>query len=253
MYVQIYDVRTNAFVLRTTHIYPLASGSHVSAVYATDRRVFVGLAVPAPPAALATGQLLVFERLSAITMVAVPVVPSALAGVPTVIRAVDDADGLVVTAGYVPHATKPTGFIQSVQWRNNRYEPYGALLRSVPVTDVSLYSVLRGLTRLHLVFVAQTQGLAVLQLDELNGAIAQYNITLPIPASKLDLHADQLAVIGFDTTRRVTVSSVYQWSVDRLVLRRTITHTNRAGGIIGVVFNRLNLMFADTAWLRFSR
>ena len=252
MYVQIYDVRGTSFVLRATHLYPLPNGSQVTALYATDRRVFVGMSVITPPAAYASGRLVVFERISTTTIIASALPTLTLAGVPTVIRAVDDADALVVTAGYVAHSS-PSGFVQAVQLRNDRYELRSASLRSVPVTDVALHAVLNGLTRLHLVFAAQSQGLAVLQLDESSGGISQYQNALPIPASKLDRYADQLAVIGFDPVRRMTVSSVYQWSVDRLLLRRTITHTNRDGGIVGVALNQLHLLFADTGWVRFSR
>jgi hypothetical protein len=140
-----------------------------------------------------------------------------------------------------------------VRWRDTRYEPHAALVRPLPITDLAWHAVLKGLTRVHLLFAAQTQGLVVLQLDELNGAVAQYQPVIPIAASKLDRHADQIAVIGFDTTRRVTSTNVYQWSVDRLFLRRTITHTNRNGGIVGVALSQFHLLFADTAWLRFAR
>jgi hypothetical protein len=253
LYVQVYDVRANSFVLKATHIAPLNDRSQVTALYATDRRVFIGLAVTTPPATRATGQLVVFERTSPTTITELPYASHSLAGVPTVIRAVDDADMLVVTAGYVPQTKTSTGFIQSVKWKNDRYELQTAVLRSVPVTDLAWHAVLNGLTRLHLLFVAQTQGLAILQLDESNGMVAQYQNTLPIVASKLDRQADQLAVIGFDAARRVTVTSVYQWSVDRLFLRRTITHRNRDGKLIGVVLSPLNLLSADTTWLRFDR
>lgn len=253
MYVQVYDVRPTSFVLRATHIYPLAPGAQVTALYATDRRVFVGLATVTAPATRPTGQLVVFERISNTSMIDVPVVSNTLAGVPTVIRAADDSDDLIVTAGYVPEAKASTGFIQAIKWRGNRYEPFSASLRSVPITDLVWHAVLKGVTRVHLLFAAQTHGLAVLQLDESNGAIAQYQSPLPIVASKLDRQADQIAVIGFDTVRRVTVTSVYQWSIDRLFLRRTITHANRNGGIVGVALSQLHLLFADTAWLRFAR
>lgn len=253
MYVQVYDVRATSFVLRASHIYPLASGAQVTALYATDQRVFVGLAVPTAPVQRPIGQLVVFERTAAMRMIDVPMASNLLAGVPTVIRAIDDADGLIVTAGYVPQATTPSGFVQAVQWRNSHYEPMSASLRPVPIVDLAVHSVLKGLTRLHLLFVAQTQGLAVLQFDEFNGNVAQYQNPLPIAASKLDRQIDQLAVIGFDHTRRVTVTSVYQWSIDRLFLRRTITHANRDGGIVGVALSQWYLLFADTDWLRFAR
>ena len=253
LYLQVYDVRATSFVLQATHIYSLPGASHVTALYATDRRILVGLALMTPPATRPTGQLVVFERLSHARMNDVSVAPNTLAGVPSVIRAVDDADGLIVTAGYVPQATSSSGFVQVVRWRDNRYEPHTALFRPVPITDLVWHAVLKGLTRVHLLFAAQSQGLVVLQLDEINGAVAQYQNVLPIAASKLDRHADQIAVVGFDTTRRVTTTSVYQWSVDRLFLRRTITHANRDGKIVGVALSSLHLLFADTAWLRFAR
>jgi hypothetical protein len=225
----------------------------VTALYATDRRVFVGLAITTPPARLPTGHIQVFERGANASMIEVPVMPNTLAGVPTVIHGVDDADALLVTAGYVPKSTSSNGFVQTLRWRDNRYKPLAASMRTVPVTDLAWHAVLTGMKRLHLLFVAQTHGLAVLQLDEVTGAVAQYTNTLPIPAIMLDRHADQLAVIGFDQNRRLTATSVYQWSVDRLILRRTITHANRTGGIVGVVLSATHLLFADTTWLRFAR
>jgi hypothetical protein len=253
MYVQIYDVRATSFVLRSTHIAPLANGATVTALYATDRRIFVGLAITTPPARLPTGHIQVFERGANASMIEVPVTPNTLAGVPTVIQGVDDADALLVTAGYVPRSTSSSGFVQTLRWGDNRYEPLVASMRTVPVTDLAWHAVRTGIRRLHLLFVAQTHGLSILQLDESTGAVAQYTNTLPIPAILLDRHADQLAVIGFDQNRRLTATSVYQWSVDRLILRRTITHANRTGGVVGVALSAAHLLFADTTWLRFAR
>lgn len=253
MYLQIYEVRGNSFALRATHVYPLPSASRVTSLYATDRRIVVGLAMLSPPATLATGQIVVFDRSTPTVITNSSRAPVTLAGVPTVIRAVDDSDVLLVAAGYVPQLTTPTGFIQSVHWQDTDYEPKTPLLRTVPVTDLTVHAVLRGLTRLHLVFAAQTQGLAILQLDETNGRLAQYQSVLQIPATKLDHHADQIAVIGFDAKRRLTVTSVYHWSVDRLILRRTITFRNRDGTIVGVSLSAAHLLFVDAGWLRFAR
>lgn len=252
LYVQIYEVRGTTFVLRSTHITPLATGASVTALYATDQRIMLAVAAKVAPTAELQGQLLVFARQPSNQYEQLVVNVASLAGVATTIRAIDDADERVIVAGYVPGATK-TGFIQSLHLRTRAYESLFVLPRPYPITDLVSYSVLRGLTRLHLLFAAQTQGIAVLHYDERNGVMAQYQLPLDVAATKLDEYADQLAVIGFDSSRRLNVTSVYQWSMDRLQLRRTITHANRDGGIVGIALHGTRLIFVDTDWMRFSR
>lgn len=252
LYLQIYDVRDATFVLKGTHIAPLPGGSTITALYATDQRIMIALAHKTTPAAYPSGQLVVFERLTEQRYMQLTVATDPIAGVATSIRAIDNSDDQLVLAGFVP-GKKYTGFVQSLRWTGTAYTSQFVLPRAQPVTDLATYALVRGLTRVHLVFGAQTQGLAVLQLDEKTGGMSQVVSTLPIVASKLDQNADQLAVMGFDTVSRKNVTSVYQWSVDRLQLRRTITHSNRDGGIVGIVLYGTSIAFADTAWLRFSR
>lgn len=253
MYIQVYDVHESSFVLVTTHVYPLRFESQVTSIYATDRRIFVGIAASNPPSKDIGGQIIAFERITNTTMSEIGVSPLNLAGIPTSIKALDDADTLIVIAGSVPNASKPSGFLQTVRWNGERYESVFSLSRAVPVTDIAIYSQMIGLNRVNIVFAAQTDSLAILNFDESNGHMASFQNSLPLFAQKLDIQQDQIAMIGFDTIRRLTVSSVYQWSIDRLILRRTITHGNPGGGIAGVTMDQGRPIMADISWLRFAR
>ncbi len=252
MYVQTYDVHQTSAQLVHTLLLPLSDGAQVTALYATDSRLFVGLSVLVAPSALPEGRLIVIDTSSSSVNTSL-VQTYALSGVPHALAALDDADALVIVGGFIPHARLTKGFVQTVQLTAQSYRVNPMIERPLPVLDVAELSVLQGLVRLHLIFVAEGDGLAVLSVDESSGIVTQYQPVVLVPAAKLDRQADNLAVIGFDRRQRLNRTSLYQWSVDALHLRRSITHVNRDGGIVGVALYGANPVFADTMWLRFTR
>lgn len=252
MYIQTYDVTQSTGQLVQTILLPLSDGALVTAIYATDTRVFVGLSVFVAPSVLPEGRLLVIDTSSS-SVNASHVQTYTLSGVPNALTALDDADALVIVGGVIPHARLTKGFVQTVQITAQTYRVNPMSERPLPVLDVAELSILQGLLRLHLVFVAEGDGLAVLSVDEMSGAVTQHQPVVLVPAAKLDRQADHLAVIGFDRRQRLNRTHLFQWSRNALHLRRAISHVNRDGGIVGVALHGANPVFADTTWLRFTR
>ena len=209
-YVQIYDVSTSAFVLLGEFTF-VATGD-VTALYAANQRLYMGVSVPKIPSPIATGQIISIDISDPQTMATMGV-PVAVAGIPNAIVGIDDGDSLVAIAGSLPQITGAAkGFVQGIQRRSGVLVATTSVTLPYAIQTMALRSTLVALQRTNILYVGDMHQLTQLTIADSTGAVIKGGNPLLEPASAM-LYIptyDVLVTTYYDATTNEDVFVSYQ-------------------------------------------
>ncbi len=209
-YVQIYDVSTSAFVLLGEFTF-VATGD-VTALYAANQRLYMGVSVPKIPSPIATGQIISIDISDPQTMATMGV-PVAVAGVPNAIVGIDAGDSLLAIAGSLPQITGDAkGFVQGIQRRSGVLVATTSVILPYAIQTMAFRSTLVALQRTNILYVGDTHQLTQLTIADSTGAVIKVGNPLLEPASAM-LYIptyDVLVTTYYDATTNEDVFVSYQ-------------------------------------------
>ncbi len=209
-YVQIYDVSTSAFVLLGEFTF-VATGD-VTALYAANQRLYVGVSVPKIPSPMATGQIISIDISEPQTMATMGA-PVAVAGVPNAIVGIDGGNSLLAIAGSLPQITGDAkGFVQGIQRRSGVLVATTSVILPYAIQTMAFRSTLVALQRTNILYVGDTHQLTQLTIADSTGAVIKVGNPLLEPASAV-LYIptyDVLVTAYFDATTNEDVFVSYQ-------------------------------------------
>jgi len=209
-YVQIYDVSTNAFVLLGE--YTFVTTGDVTALYAVNQRLYVGVAVPKIPSPMATGQMISIDISEPQTMATMGA-PVAVAGVPNAIVGIDGGDSLLAIAGSLPQLSGAAkGFVQGIQRRSGVLVATTSVILPYAIQTMAFRSTLVALQRTNILYVGDTHQLTQLTIADSTGAVVKIGIPVLGPASVAMYMTpyDVLVTAYFDATTNEDVFVSYQ-------------------------------------------
>jgi hypothetical protein len=209
-YVQIYDVSTSAFVLLGEFTF-VATGD-VTALYAANQRLYVGVSVPKIPSPIATGQIISIDISDPQAMAPLGL-PIAVVGIPNAIVGIDDGDSLVAIAGSLPQITGVAkGFVQGLQRRSGVLVATTSVTLPYAIQTMALRSTLVSLQRTNILYAGDSYQLTQLTIADSTGAVIKVGNPLLEPASAV-LYIptyDVLMTAYFDATTNEDVFVAYQ-------------------------------------------
>jgi hypothetical protein len=209
-YVQIYDVSTNAFVLLGEYTFVITGD--VTALYAANQRLYVGVTVPKIPSPMATGQIISIDISDPQTMATMGV-PVAVAGIPNAIVGIDGGDSLLAVAGSLPQLSGAAkGFVQGIQRRSGVLVATTCVVLPYASQTMAVRSTLVALQRTNILYVGDTHQLTQLTIADSTSAVVQVGNPLLEPASAVLYFPtyDVLVTAYFDATTNEDVFVSYQ-------------------------------------------
>ena len=209
-YVQIYDVSTNAFVLLGE--YTFVTTGDVTALYAANQRLYVGVSVPKIPSPMATGQIISIDMRDPQFMALIGT-PVAVAGIPNVIVGIDGGDSLLAVAGSLPQISGVAkGFVQGIQRRSGVLVATTSVTLPYAIHAMTFRSTLVALQRTNILYVGDAHQLTQLTIADSTGAVVKIGIPVLEPASVAIYIApyDVLVTAHYDATTNEDVFVSYQ-------------------------------------------
>jgi subtilisin len=209
-YVQIYDVSTSAFVLLGEFTF-VATGD-VTALYAANQRLYVGVSVPKIPSPIATGQIISIDISDPQTLVRLGL-PIAVVGIPNAIVGIDDGDSLVAIAGSLPQITGVAkGFVQGLQRRSGVFVATTSVTLPYAIQTMALRSTLVALQRTNILYAGDSHQLTQLTIADSTGAVVKSlnPLLAPATAAKYIPVYDILVTAYYDATTNEDVFVSYQ-------------------------------------------
>ena len=209
-YVQIYDVSTSAFVLLGEFTF-VATGD-VTALYAANQRLYVGVSVPKIPSPIATGQIISIDISDPQAMAPLGL-PIAVVGIPNAIVGIDDGDSLVAIAGSLPQITGVAkGFVQGLQRRSGVLVATTSVTLPYAIQTMALRSTLVALQRTNILYAGDSHQLTQLTIADSTGAVVKSlnPLLAPATAAKYIPVYDILVTAYYDATTNEDVFVSYQ-------------------------------------------
>ena len=209
-YVQIYDVSTSAFVLLGEFTF-VATGD-VTALYAANQRLYVGVSVPKIPSPIATGQIISIDISDPQALVTLGL-PIAVVGIPNAIVGIDDGDSLVAIAGSLPQITGVAkGFVQGLQRRSGVLVATTSVTLPYAIQTMALRSTLVALQRTNILYAGDSHQLTQLTIADSTGAVVKSlnPLLAPATAAKYIPVYDILVTAYYDATTNEDVFVSYQ-------------------------------------------
>jgi hypothetical protein len=209
-YVQIYDVSTSEFVLLGEFTF-VATGD-VTALYAANQRLYVGVSVPKIPSPIATGQIISIDISDPQTLVRLGL-PIAVAGIPNAIVGIDAGDNLLAIAGSLPQITGAAkGFVQGLQRRSGVLVATTSVTLPYAIQTMALRSTLVALQRTNILYVGDSHQLTQLTIADSTGAVVKSlnPLLAPATAAKYIPVYDILVTAYYDATTNEDVFVSYQ-------------------------------------------
>ncbi len=209
-YVQIYDVSTSAFVLLGEFTF-VATGD-VTALYAANQRLYVGVSVPKIPSPMATGQIISIDISDPQTMATLGL-PIAVVGIPNAIVGVDDGDSLLAVAGSLSQTSGAAkGFVQGIQRRSGVSVATTSVALPYAIQTMALRSTLVALQRTNILYAGDSRQLTQLTIADSTGAVVKSlnPVLAPANAAKYIPVYDILVTAYYDATTNEDVFVSYQ-------------------------------------------
>ena len=254
-YVQIYDVSTNAFVLVGEYMF--VTPGDVTALYAANQRLYVGVSVPKIPSPMATGQIISIDISDPQTLVTLGL-PIAIAGIPNAIVGVDDSDSLFAVAGSLSQISGAAkGFVQGIQRRSGVLVATTSVALPYAIQTMALRSTLVALQRTNILYAGDSHQLTQLTIADSTGAVVKVGNLLLEPASAvLYIPAyDILVMAHYNGTTNEDVFTSYQLWQQFLWAYTNDRHANLVVPLlpaIAVIDQTLYTLFGDhvyVSWL----
>lgn len=180
-YVQIYDVRTNAFALIGE--FTFATSENVTSLYATNQTLYVGQTVINIPSLIPSGQIISIDLHDPAAM-QITGTPFAVAGIPNAIVGIDDSDSVMAIAGALPLTSGASkGFVQGIQRRNGVLVTTTSVTLPYEVQSMARRSTLVALQRTNFLYAGDDRQLTQLTILDSTGAVVKYLNPIFTPSS----------------------------------------------------------------------
>jgi hypothetical protein len=209
-YVQIYDVSTSAFVLLGE--FTFVTTGDVTALYAANQRLYVGVSVPKIPSPIATGQIISIDISDPQTMATLDL-PIAVVGIPNAIVGIDDGDSMLAIAGSLPQTIGAAkGFVHGIQRRSGMLIATTSVTLPYAIQTMALRSTLVALQRTNILYAGDSHQLTQLTIADSTGAVVKSlnPLLAPATAAKYVLVYDILVTAYYDVTTNEDVFASYQ-------------------------------------------